>query len=105
MKSLFRFLSFLLLAAAVGIGTLDSIRSVSTSSVDLTSFLEGWTVAAPSSLAIVKDATTHYIHPEAWRLIETGLSAIPAFAVLLGLSLLLWMAGYRRRRLLGRFAA
>lgn len=105
MKALFRFVSFLLLAGAVAIGIFDSIRSVSTSSVDLMTFGQGLAQLFPSSLAMAESVTAHYIHPEAWRWIEDGLSAIPAFAVLLGLSLLFWMAGYRKPRPLGRFAA
>ncbi len=105
MKALFRFISFLLLAGAVAIGVFDSIRSVSTSSISLMSFTGGWAELSPSSLAMAESITAHYIHPEAWRWIENSLSAIPAFTVLLGLSLLFWMAGYRKPKPLGRFAA
>ncbi|MGV1915505.1 hypothetical protein [uncultured Agrobacterium sp.] len=105
MKALLRFFSFLLLLCAIAVGVFDSIRSVSTSSIDLLSFREGWAEVFPSSLAMAESMTAHYIHPEAWRWIENGLDAVPAFAVLLGLSLLSWMAGYRKPRPHGRFAA
>ncbi|WP_320200289.1 hypothetical protein RMR16_014015 [Agrobacterium sp. rho-13.3] len=105
MKTFFRLLSFMFLAAAVGVGVLDSIRSVSTYSVDMVSARDAWVQFFPLSLAMAESAIAHYIHPEAWRLVEIGLSVVPAFAVLLGLSLLFWMAGYRRPRALGRFSA
>ncbi|KQO77191.1 hypothetical protein ASF29_08625 [Rhizobium sp. Leaf262] len=105
MKAILRFISFLFLAAAVGVGALDSIRSVATSSVDLMSARDVWSSYFPSSLAMAEGMTAHYIHPEAWRWVENGLSAVPAFAVLLALSLLFWMAGYKKPRVLGRFSA
>lgn len=105
MKSIFRLISFLCLAAAVGVGVYDSIRSVSTSSVDLLSTRDVWFQYFPSSLAMVQAGFDHYIHPEAWRWLENGLSMVPAFAVFLALSLLFWMAGYSKRRALGRFSA
>ncbi|NTJ41045.1 hypothetical protein G6L28_00340 [Agrobacterium larrymoorei] len=101
MKALFRFISFLFLIAAMAVGVFDSIRSVSTSSVDLLSVGEGWQQLLPASLAMAEASVAHYIHPEAWRWIDNGLSIIPAFAVLLGFSLLFWMAGYKQRRKMG----
>ncbi len=105
MKAIFRFISFLCLAAAVGVGVFDSIRSVATSSVDMMSARDVWFQVFPTSLAMAKAGVEHYIHPEAWRWLENGLAMVPAFAILLGLSLLFWMAGYRKRRTLGRFSA
>ncbi|XUY26795.1 hypothetical protein RMR21_014720 [Agrobacterium sp. rho-8.1] len=105
MKAIFRFISFVCLAAAVSVGVFDSIRSVSTSSVDLMSARDVWFEFFPASLAMAQAGVAHYIHPEAWRWSENGLSMVPAFAVLLALSLLFWMAGYRKRRALGRFSA
>lgn len=105
MKTVFRFISFLFLAAAVGVGVLDSIRSVSTSSVDLMSAQDAWVKFFPASVTMVEAGVAHYIHPEAWRWVENGLSMVPAFAVLLALSLLFWMAGYKKHKAIGRFAA
>lgn len=104
-KAVFRFISFVFLAAAVGVGVLDSIRSVSTSSVDLLSAQDAWVKFFPASLAMAEGLVAHYIHPEAWRWVANGLSAVPAFAILLGLSLLFWMAGYKKRKVMGRFSA
>ena len=99
MKAFLRFLSFLFLAAAIVQGVFDSIRSVSTSSIDVTGLLPLWNYAFPSSRAMVETGVAHYIHPEAWRWIENTLTILPAFAVLLALSLLFWMMGYKKQRL------
>lgn len=96
MKAFLRFLSFLFLAAAIFLGVLDSIRSVSTSSVTITGILSVWNYLLPASRTVVEASLAHYIHPEAWRFIENALSALPAFAFFLALSLLCWMAGYRK---------
>lgn len=101
MKAVCRFISFLFLVAAIAVGVFDSIRSVSTSSVDLLSVREAWQQALPASLAMAETTMAHYIHPEAWRWVENGLSMVPAFAVFLALSLLFWMVGYRKRRTFG----
>jgi hypothetical protein len=93
-----RFLSLLLLLGAIAAGTVDSIVSVASSKVILTSFEQDWLALSPDSLPLAKQWVEHYIHPEAWR---SGLAVIiaqPAFVVLLGLSLLFWMIGYRRPR-------
>lgn len=107
MKSVFRFFSFAFLAAAILVGALDSIRSVSTSTVSIISLAAAWADIFPASLAMVEATVTHYIHPEAWRWVAMCLSGLPAFAVLLGFSLLCWMIGYTKpRRQIGhRFAA
>ncbi|MBW9073477.1 hypothetical protein KXS05_07410 [Rhizobium sp. SA279] len=105
MKAFLRFLSFLFLVAAVFLGVLDSIRSVSTSSVNITGILSVWNYLLPASRTMVEAAMAHYIHPEAWRFIENTLSAVPAFAVSLALSLLCWMAGYRKHKAMRRLSA
>lgn len=105
MKAIFRLISFLFLAAAVGFGSLDSVRSVATSSVDMMSAQDVWSKFFPASQAMAEGIVAHYIHPEAWRWFESGLSTVPAFAILLAVSLLFWMAGYRKPKVVGRFAA
>jgi DMSO reductase anchor subunit len=107
MKSVFRFFSFVFLAVAILAGALDSIRSVSTSTVSIVSLAAAWFDIFPALLAMAEAAVTHYIHPEAWRWVAMCLSGLPAFAVLLGLSLLCWMIGYRKpKRQIGhRFVA
>ena len=104
MKAFLRFLSFLFLAAAIFLGVLDSIRSVSTSSVSITGILSVWNYLLPASRTMVEAGMAHYIHPEAWRFIENGLSAVPASAFFLTLSLLCWMAGYRKHKAMRRLS-
>ena len=95
-RFLLRFLSLVSLAAATIAGAMDSIQSVAASRVVIASFGESWKSLSPATY-------------EKWRplLAETGQShfydsivqwvlAQPAFAVLLVLSLLLWVIGYRR---------
>lgn len=98
MAFFFRFLSLIMLLSAIAAGTIDSIMSVASSKVVLTSFEEDWLSMSPGTLALAKDRIEHYIHPEAWRSGVAILIAQPAFVVLLGLSLLFWMIGYRRPR-------
>lgn len=56
MKAFLRFLSFLFLVAAVFMGVLDSIRSVSTSSVNITGILSVWDYLLPASRTMVEAA-------------------------------------------------
>lgn len=96
MAGLFRFLSLLMLMAAIAAATVDSILSVSASAVIFTSFEDDWKAVSPNSLALVKAWVEYYIHPVAWRSGAAVIIAQPAFAVLSGISLLFWMIGYRR---------
>ncbi|WP_144576235.1 hypothetical protein [Agrobacterium sp. DE0009] len=104
MKAFMRFLSFLFLVVAVCLGVFDSIRSVSTSSVSITGILSAWNYLLPASRTMAEAAMAHYIHPEAWRFVENALSAVPASAVCLAISLLCWMAGYRKHRVMRRLS-
>ena len=104
MAQMFRFLSLLALMAAIAAATVDAILSVSSSSLVLTSLEEDWTAVSPTTLPLVKAWAEHYIHPEAWRSGVEVVIAQPAFGVLLAVSLLLWMIGYRKPRPAGLFA-
>ena len=105
MKFFFRMLSLLALSAAIVTGALDSIQSVSSSSVVLTSLGNHWLNFDVESLALAEEAIRHYIHPNVWRVVATPVLAQPAFAVFLVLALVFWMIGYRRPRFAGRFSA
>lgn len=98
MAFLFRFFSLLILLGAIAAGTVDSIVSVASSKMILTSFEQDWLALSPNSLPLAKQWIEHYIHPEAWRSGVAIIIAQPAFVVLLGLSLLFWMMGYRHPR-------
>ncbi|MFB9951660.1 hypothetical protein ACFFP0_22665 [Rhizobium puerariae] len=104
-RGIFRMLSALALIAAIVAGTLDSIQSVSASSVVLTSLGNAWLNLDPESLALAEISAETYISPDIWRPFVAPVLAQPAFAAFLALALLFWMAGYRRPHFAGRFSA
>jgi hypothetical protein len=104
-RSVFRLLSLVALIAAIMAGTLDSIQSVSSSTVAITSLGNHWQSLDVASLAMAEAAVGHYIHPDMWRWVMVPILAQPAFAVFLALALLFWMIGYRRPKFAGRFSA
>ena len=104
-RSFFRLLSLLALVAAIFAGTLDSIQSVASSSVVVTSLGNHWQNLDVVSLAMAEAAFAHYLHADAWRWAIAPVLSQPAFAVFLVLALLFWMIGYRRPRFAGRFSA
>ncbi|MCJ8517889.1 putative membrane protein [Pseudorhizobium tarimense] len=104
-RTFLHFLSLLCLLLAIMAGTLDSIESVSSSSVVMTSLGNHWQNLDVVSLTLAEEAVRNYIHPDVWRWAVAPLLAQPAFAVFLVLSLLFWMMGYRRPRFAGRFSA
>ncbi|WP_416796587.1 hypothetical protein [Ciceribacter azotifigens] len=102
---LFRFLSLVALCIAVATGVLDSIASVSASGTVVTPLGIAWIELSPDTLSVVSDAVQRTWGPKAWGFAIRWLLPLPAFAVFLALSLLLWMIGYKRRPAAGRFAA
>ncbi len=105
LQGIFRFLSALALLAAIFAGTLDSIQSVSASSIVLTSLGNAWLNLDPESLAFAEISAGAYISDDLWRPFVTPVLAQPACALFLGLALLFWIAGYRRRSFAGPFSA
>lgn len=105
MLFLLRFLSLVCLVMATIAGTVDSIRSVASSSVVITSFGNFWKGISPStfdqlqSTIVDKDGGTLFGPAWEWCLSQ------PSFAVLLAVSLLLWIVAYRRVPATGRFLA
>ncbi len=104
-RFLFRFLSLVALCIAVGAGILDSIASVSASEVMVTPLGIAWLELSPDTLSVVSDTVQRAWGPQAWGFAIRWLLPLPAFAVFLALSLMLWMIGYKRRSPAGRFAA
>lgn len=97
MGFLLRFLSLVLLVAAVLAGILDSVRTVSEGRVVLASLGAVIGMLEPFWPGLVNGAAPAYIDANggAWAI---QLFALPAFAVFLAVSLLFWIAGYRRQR-------
>lgn len=105
MSLFFHFFSLLALVAAIAAGTVDAIQSVAASSTMLASLGDLWIAVSPATLVAAEDAVETYIHPEAWQKGGGFMLAQPACAVFLVLALILWIAGYRRPKPFGRFAA
>lgn len=104
-KFLCRLLSLVALVMAVAAGTMDSIESVSSSEVVLTSVSTAWVELDEARYQLVENAARTHLPPWIWEAVRMWVLPQPAFAALLLLSLLLWMIGYKRPNPAGRFAA
>jgi hypothetical protein len=98
-------MSFVSLVVAILVGTLDAIQSVSSSRVVLTSLGNAWLNLDPESLTLAEFSANDVVRTDIWRPLVAPLLAQPACLVLLVLSLIFWLAGYRKRPFAGRFAA
>lgn len=96
MRFLLRFVSLVSLAAATIAGTLDSIQSVAASKVLITSFADGWKELHASSFDKWYPYLSHPDQPHFYDSAARWLLVQPAFAVLLAVSLLLWVIAYRK---------
>ncbi|TCN24796.1 hypothetical protein [Sinorhizobium americanum] len=105
MRLLLRFASFIALAAAVLAGTVDSIQSVAASEPVLTPLAEGIGLLGPDALNWVQSLQRTDAGPAIWLTVLHWIFMQPAFAVMLVVALVLWMAGYRKKPAAGRFAA
>lgn len=104
-RFIFRLASFAALCVAVIAATMDSIASVSASQFVVTPLRLAWVEIAPASLVGLRAFVETKIGTSAWRMFDAWFLPQPAFAVLLGLALLLWMVGYKKPSPAGRFAA
>ncbi len=105
LRAFFHFLSFAALAAAVLVGTIDAIQSVSSSDVVLTSLGNAWLNLDPESLTLAELSADDYMSADIWRPYVAPVLAQPAGVMFLVLALLFWMVGYKRTSFAGRFAA
>ncbi|MBX4889379.1 MULTISPECIES: hypothetical protein [Rhizobium] len=105
MRFLLRLASLVALAAAVIAGTIDSIQSVAASAVVMTPMSDAWQDVSPETLTSLQSALSYYIHPRFYAFIFHWLMLQPAFAVFLAIALLLWMIGYKKPQVSGRFIA
>ncbi len=96
LRFLFRTLSFLALVLAVVTAAMDSIQSVSSSEVMLTSFGSAWQDLDAQSLDRAQEILDRYVD-QAYLLSAVDWTLRqPTFGVFLALSLIFWMIGYRR---------
>jgi hypothetical protein len=105
LRFIFRLLSLVALTMAVMAATLDVIQSVAASQPVFTPLAVTWSAASPESIALVADTIMNRLHPKLWDPAALWLLSQPTSIVLLGVSLLFWMAGYRRQPVAGRFTA
>ena len=105
MRFVARVFSLIFLVFAVIAGLVDTIGSVAAGEPSLTPLLESWTNNSPDTLALVRELFATYLPGWVWDPVVTWVLAQPAFAVFLLFSLAFYLAGYRRPRPAGRFAA
>lgn len=105
MRLLARFISLLLLVAAVMAGILDSIQSVAASQISLTPLGAAIFSLNPDLLEGLEALMRDHLPAFAWDPLMIWILSQPAFAVLVTLALVFWMMGYERVRAAGRFAA
>ncbi|AUX74806.1 MULTISPECIES: hypothetical protein [Sinorhizobium] len=105
MRLLLRFASFVALMAAVLAGTIDSIQSVAASEPVLTPLAEGIGLLGPDALNWVQSLQRTDAGPAIWLTALHWIFMQPAFAVMVVVALVLWMAGYKKKPAAGRFAA
>ena len=105
MRFVARVLSLIFLVFAVLAGLVDAIQSVAAGEPVLTPLIAIWTANSPDTLAFLLELRVRYLPAPAW---DAGLQWAlrqPASAVFLSISLLFYLAGYRRTKPAGRFAA
>lgn len=105
MRFIFRFLSLIFLVIAVIAGVVDAIQSVAGGSLELTLLGVGWYGLSPDTLNLSQAIIQRHLHPFLWDPVMQWVLLQPASAVFAVLSLLFYLAGYRRTPPAGRFAA
>lgn len=105
MRFVARIFSLFFLVFAVIAGLVDAIQSVAAGQPILTSMMDSWAGNSPDTLALVETMFSAYLPGWVWDPGVAFVLARPAFAVFLLFSLIFYLAGYRRARPAGRFAA
>ena len=105
MRFFARLLSLIFLVFAVLAGLVDAIQTVSAEQLVLTPLMDMWSLNSPDTLAFVQGLVLQYLPAWIWGSGVVPVLEQPASAVFLALSLLFYLAGYRRAKPAGRFAA
>jgi len=105
MRFFARVLSLIFLVFAVLAGLVDAIQSVAADQLVLTPLIDMWSLNSPETLAFMQALVVQYFPQQIWDAGVIPVLEQPASAILLVLSLLFYLAGYRRRKPAGRFAA
>jgi len=105
MRFFARLLSLIFLAFAVLAGLVDAIQTVAAEQLVLTPLMDMWSLNSADTLAFVQGLVLQYFPAWVWGSGVVPVLEQPASAVFLALSLLFYLAGYRRSKPAGRFAA
>jgi hypothetical protein len=105
MRFVARVMSLIFLVVAVIAGLVDAIQSVAAHKPIFTPLIQSWSEASPGTLELVADLFAGYLPLWVWDPAAIWVMAQPSVAVFLGLSLLFYLIGYRRKKPAGRFAA
>jgi hypothetical protein len=104
MRFVLRFMSLALLVVAVIAGVVDAIQSVAAGRPEMTPLGLAWSEASPDTLELARTFVESRA-PYLWDPVIGWVLLQPAVAVLLALSLVFYLIGYRRPHPAGRFAA
>ena len=105
MRALLHFLSLVFLTAAVIAGVSDTVQSFAVDKLTLTTGFDVWRFLSDDSYGIVKSWMSGL---QGGAILDQGLDRLilqPAFVLLLGLSLIFWIIGYKKPKPAGRFSA
>ncbi|MEX0346313.1 MAG: hypothetical protein AB3N20_15420 [Rhizobiaceae bacterium] len=97
-RFLFRLLAMICLCIAVIMAVLDGARSVAASAVVLKPLGVSWFETSPDTLNLAQAIIQRYLLPVIWDPFVIWVLNQPGFAVMAVLSLLLYIAGYKRKR-------
>lgn len=97
-RFLFRLLAMICLCVAVIMAVLDGARSVAASAVVLKPLGVSWFETSPDTLNLAQAIIQRYLLPVIWDPFMIWVLNQPGFAVMAVLSLLLYIAGYKRKR-------
>ncbi len=86
------------LCVAVIMAVLDGARSVAASAVVLKPLGVSWFETSPDTLNLAQAIIQRYLLPVIWDPFAIWVLNQPGFAVMAVLSLLLYIAGYKRKR-------
>ena len=105
MRFFARVLSLIFLVLAVLAGLVDAIQSVAAEQLVLTPLFDMWSLNSPDTLAFVQSLVAQYAPAQVWDPGVVWVLGQPASAVFLVLSVLFYLAAYRRPKPAGRFTA
>ena len=101
----FRLLGFVILALALVLVVLDITRSITASSLVLTSLGEAWVGFNSVSFEAAKDTVTNVLHPAIWDNIIAFILVLPSWLMFLLLAMILLWLGRKKKSRFGRFAS